>query len=185
MARRMRNRVRTGGVWRPGVWWAFASVVGALTPDVEGSDFDVWDLTTAIEGSVSPGILWEHTLRRTRGSWLAVLADPSPAPAGIRKVGLGLAVAPEAIGAQIPLPLSQGGWDGWLEHRVVHFITPAPAGAINQTNSEALLIDSKAQRRQEDDHLFLVVEVDSDSGETETFEYSVWLRLLFSESPKV
>lgn len=195
-----RGRSRSSRVrgFRPATDWAGATVIGALTAGVGGSDVDQWDLSTIFAGTGAPEISigdFPETLRRTRGRWHAypVTWPGGPAPGEV-EVAVGICVASDP--ATLQSPILDSGWDGWL-YRDWSFwrlpggittpttpVTNMPYQLQGQGDGGVGHIDSRAMRKIDDNRLVMVVEMGTDTGAAVVMNYIVDLRCLFSPTSK-
>lgn len=178
--------------WRPGTDWAGATMLGVLTAAGAGTDVDQWNLSNVFTADTpDPAADFPETLRRTRGWWHAyVVTWPGgPAPGEV-EVALGLCVAPD--GATLRSPLLDSGWDGWLWRDWAYWRLPGQFNSAtipssnmsNVTQHGDSVLDSRAMRKLEDNHLLLVVELGTDTGAAVAVNYIVDVRCLFSPTPK-
>jgi len=172
------RRSRTG--FRPATDWLFASVAGVLTAGVGGTDADVWNLSLLATEDLDND---PETVRRMRGRVHLISINPSEVQTTHVAVGIGVA-PPEAIAAGIgavPLPYSDAHWDGWMWIDFYPFSGDGPR-PLNQLTPN--VIDSRAQRRLEDNHLYLALEMATTAGVVTNVGYQVDLRWLQSESSR-
>lgn len=191
---RRRGRRTATKSFRPQTDWAAVTMYGVLTAGVTGEDHDFVNLS-AIEGDAPLGPLGEsYTLMRTRGVWHAYPAVWPNSTPGIVDVAFGIGVSPtEAItAAALPDPINDSEWDGWLMRKWSYFRLPAAvaglgaAGSFNSVTDEDSVwnCSSKAMRRLEDNDLFCVFSLATDTGEAVQVNYIADLRQLFQQSAK-
>lgn len=187
--------------FRPPTDWAATTLVGSLTAGVGGTDTDWWNLSAIEEDEPGDAELsGPQTLRRTRGVWHAYPVTWPNNSSGIVECAIGIGVTNgEAIAANAtPTPIDDSFWDGWIIRRWCYWRLPTPVGGANSfaigagstldrtdTGVDAVWnLDSRAMRRIEDNQLFLVVDLATDTGEAVVVNYVVDLRQLWSLSGK-
>jgi len=184
MTRRFTGRTgrRTARSFRPATDWLSVRVEGLLT--APGQTFDVFDLSLAATADLDND---PETVRRIRGSIEVVLDELLVPQSTFVGVGIGVAT-PEAIAqfaaGALPLPLSTAHWDGWMWIDCYHYQQISAAGSTTLMFRPQGIIDSRAQRRLEDDHLFLALQLASTAGVEINVQYGVFLRWLQSESSR-
>jgi hypothetical protein len=108
-----------------------------------------------------------ETVRRLRGAILASV-DYDVALVQVVQIGMGVGTAPPeavAVAGALPCPLSDAYWDGWLWHSFYPFSNYP--GRVTLTEPNEVEIDSRGQRRLDDNVLFFSVEtlvVAADAG---------------------
>lgn len=170
-------------------------MLGALTAAGGGTDTDQWNLSAVFTSdSPAPATDFPETLRRTRGRWHAypVTWPGGPAPGEI-EIAIGLCVSADTV--TLRSPLLDSAWDGWLWRDWGFWRLPGPvwASTTPASNFSAAAsgggdgslghIDSRAQRKLEDNNLILVVEIGTDTGAAVVVNYIADLRCLFSPTP--
>ncbi len=169
MTRRSPARTARRG-FRPATDWDSARMGGSLLASAECDVFVLGGVEDLLENP--------HTWMRVRGNlnWSTDNATQGTFQQAYLGAGIGVA-PPEAIAAgQVPCPVSDASWDGWLWHSVV----PATLGSTRLRVNEAPEpeIDSRAMRRLEDNLPYIAFEVITDAGVAVNFLYQVFLRFL-------
>jgi len=176
MSRFRRIRGSRGRGFRPATDWLFSQLVGVVG---EG-ETDVFDLSLAATADLDND---PETVRRIRGRWNVTL-DTAEVQATLVAAGIGVA-SPEAIAAgptALPNPILDGDWDGWMWIDFVLVDVPGGVSILTPMLAVDGTIDSKAQRRLEDNHLFFAITMQSTVDVAG--QYSAALRWLQSESSK-
>lgn len=181
----MRRPARARG-FRPQTDWAADNVAAALTNASSGVG-GIARISRNLTESADPEWFQRppETVRRLRGVW--TLAVPTNYNNTELLVALAVGVAPdEAVDVgptALPDPIIDASWDGWLWHQYVYSFPQSLqiAGSIEP------IIDSKAQRRLDDNVLFLAVSAVSAGGTFPTAAFTVgvsvrWLLSLSSRS---
>jgi len=180
---RFRRRGLSVRGFSPATDWKSLTFTQSLNTGVPGFDLDVVDLTlgSTVEATSQP-----QTVRRLRG-WFQAMGDSDEVVGqnGWVTLSLGIGVAPaEAIAASaVPGPYSDIHWDGWMW--IYQFsLLYSSAGHSPFVAQELPSIDSRAQRRLEDNHLFFAAELNTATGSAVSAFLNTTVRWLESESSR-
>ncbi|WP_181246151.1 hypothetical protein [Clostridium diolis] len=127
-----------------------------------------------------------ETVRRIRGIWSLAFTSAQTATDEIwLAVGIGTESVNAIAALATPDPFFEAHWDGWLYHEWHHVYTGGYVPPNSEAYSPEYVIDSRAQRRLEDDHLFVAVAVARANTTTAIgFRINFGLRWLLSDSSR-
>jgi len=171
-----RGRTSSRRGFRPQTDWASALAFFTLSG---AGDCVLLDLSTSDPEELRDD---PETVRRIRGSFsLQVAAGASAVGGSHVAIGIGVVSAEAAAVTAVPCPVTNASWDGWLYHSGMFTLVDGSSTLIPQFNNVWTLgVDSRAQRRLEDNHLVLIAELYA--GEGPDVNVATLLRWLLPDS---